>query len=154
MTFLVFSDSHGSTYSMDTALELEPHVDGIVFCGDIARDADYLREQYPNIPLYAVRGNNDLFCEDPYLLITELDGVRTYITHGHKERVKFGYYELASLCSKHNCKLALFGHTHAPFQDSIAGVSLVNPGSIRSSHGSYARIITNGGNFSAEIVHL
>lgn len=154
MTFLVFSDSHGSTYSIDTAMEREAKVSGIIFCGDIARDADTIRERYPAIPLYAVCGNNDYFCSDPFLLIAELGGIRTYITHGHKERVKFGLYELASHCEQQNCRLALFGHTHTPCVEYIGEVCLVNPGSIRSSHGSYARIVVKNDDFSAEIVHL
>ena len=154
MTILVFSDSHGSTYSIDTILEQEARVDSIIFCGDIARDADYIREYYPMIPLYAVRGNNDFYCDDPYLLMPELDGVRIYITHGHRERVKFGLHELAAHCRKNNCVLGLFGHTHSPFNAEVGGVQLVNPGSIRSSHGTYSRIKINHGSFTVENLSL
>lgn len=140
MIVLAFSDSHGSTYSIDAAMEREQTVNAIVFCGDIARDADYIRTRYPNIPLYAVRGNNDYFCDDPYLLIPELAGVRVYVTHGHRERVKFGYHELVSQCRQKACRLCIFGHTHIPVSEEHDGVYLINPGSIRSSRGTYARI--------------
>ena len=152
MKLLVFSDSHGTTYSIDAAVQQEGHADAVIFCGDIARDADYIRERYPNIALYAVRGNNDFFCDDPYVLMPEWEDIRIYITHGHRERVKFGLHELAQQCRQNHCRLALFGHTHAPFNGEVGGVHLVNPGSIRSSHGTYARIEINHGSISAEIL--
>ena len=151
MIVLAFSDSHGTTYSIDEAMDREKNVNAIVFCGDIARDADYIRETYPHIPLYAVRGNNDYFCTDPYLLLPELAGVRLYITHGHRERVKFGYHELVSQCRLKDSLLCIFGHTHIPVSEECDGVYLVNPGSIRSSRGTYARIELADGTFQAEI---
>lgn len=36
MIVLAFSDSHGTTYSIDEAMEREKNVNAIVFCGDIA----------------------------------------------------------------------------------------------------------------------
>lgn len=151
MIVLVFSDSHGTTYSIDAAIEQEPIVNAIIFCGDIARDADYIRSQYPNISLYSVCGNNDFFCSDPFVIMPEIEGVRLYITHGHKERVKAGYYGLISCCKKHDCKLCVFGHTHIKFNEEIDGVHLLNPGSIRSSNGTYAKITISNGKFDAEI---
>lgn len=151
MIVLAFSDSHGTTYSIDAAIAQEPVVNAIIFCGDIAKDADYIRSTYPNIPLYSVCGNNDFFCSDPFITMPEFDDVKLYITHGHKERVKAGYYELISRCHKYNCALCVFGHTHQTLDEEIDEIHLINPGSIRSSNGTYAKITISGGDFTTEI---
>lgn len=151
MILVALSDSHGSTYSIDAALEQENKIDALVFCGDVASDADYIRTQHPHIPLYAVRGNNDFFCDDPFCMLPVIGGIRLYITHGHKERVKFGCYELLMAAKAKDAKLVLFGHTHAVFNEEIDGVRLINPGSIHSSRGSYARIEIINDKISSEI---
>ncbi len=150
MTALVFSDSHGYTDHIVKAIAQESKTDVILFCGDIARDADFIRDHYPHIPLYAVRGNNDYFCDDPYLLLPVLEGVKIYLTHGHRERVKFGYYALALACEEKECHLCLFGHTHTRDMIEHNGITFVNPGSIGYSQASYARLNLKDGAFSVE----
>ena len=151
MIILAFSDSHGYTDNIEKAIKEETPVHAIFFCGDIARDADYIRRHYPHIPLYAVRGNNDYDCDDPYCLLPFLQNVQIYLTHGHKERVKFGCYALALRCEEKHCKLCIFGHTHVPVITEHNGITFVNPGSIGYSHGSYARIKLKNGTFTAQI---
>ncbi|MDY4542485.1 MAG: metallophosphoesterase family protein, partial [Candidatus Ventricola sp.] len=86
----VFSDSHGDHEALDELLERMGALDAVCFLGDVARDAEHLRERLaamPNQPvLYAVRGNNDYYstCTLPWDLLIELGGVRIYMTHGHR----------------------------------------------------------------------
>ncbi|MBQ3226610.1 MAG: YfcE family phosphodiesterase [Clostridia bacterium] len=151
MILLVFSDSHGTTYGMDEAIEKENVVNGIIFCGDVAADAEYLRRRYPNIPICAVCGNNDYFCDDPYVRMPTYDGIKMYVTHGHKERVKGGLTTLLLNAKRNECSVCLFGHTHQSLFETIDGITLINPGSIRSSNGTYARLEIINGKLTTEI---
>ena len=77
----VFSDSHGDHEALDELLEKMGYLDAVCFLGDVARDADHLRDRLaamPNRPLlYAVRGNNDYYstCMLPWEMMADLDGV-------------------------------------------------------------------------------
>lgn len=147
MKLLVFSDSHGCTTGMDIAIRNTPVIDAIVFCGDIARDADYLRDVYSPIPLYAVCGNNDFYSQYPYQMTVPFSGVQTYITHGHFEHVKYGTSALAEQCRMNDCALCFFGHTHRPMIVDVGGLTLVNPGSIRSTvSGTFSVVTIENGN--------
>jgi len=52
------------------------------------------------------------------------------ITHGHLHHVKLGTAFLYSAAKKHGCTLALFGHTHQPYQKQCKDAVLVNPGAL------------------------
>ena len=145
----VFSDSHGDSHALDELLEKMGHVDVVCFLGDVARDADHLRERCAAMPgqpeLYAVRGNNDYYstCQLPWELLIELDGVRIYMTHGHRAA---GYMGLVYKAQELEAKVAMFGHTHAAFCEVQQGVMLLNPGSA----GNYCR----GGRARASVLEL
>ena len=145
----VFSDSHGDHRALDELLEKMGWLDAVCFLGDVAQDAEYLRlclaEMLHQPPLYAVRGNNDVFstCALPWEQLIELDGVRIYMTHGHRVT------SLMSLCYKaqeQEAQAALFGHTHQAFCETRQGVLLLNPGSA----GNYCR----GGRARASVLTL
>ena len=128
----VFSDSHGDHEALDALLEKMGHLDAACFLGDVARDADYLRDRLAAMPgsslLYAVRGNNDYYstCALPWEQLIELDGVRIYMTHGHR---MVSYMSLVYKAQELEAKVAMFGHTHAAFCEVQQGVMLLNPGS-------------------------
>ena len=83
----VFSDSHGDREALARLLEKMGHIDAACFLGDVASDANFLREKLAEMPhgpvLYAVRGNNDLASMLPDDMLIELGGKRIYMTHGH-----------------------------------------------------------------------
>jgi len=145
----VFSDSHGDHDALDALLDQMGYLDAVCFLGDVARDADHLRDRLsamPNqIPLYAVRGNNDYgsACALPWELLIELDGVRVYMTHGHRSA---GYMGLAYRAQELEARIAMFGHTHAAFCEEVQGVMLLNPGSA----GNYCR----GGRARASVLEI
>lgn len=145
----VFSDSHGDTQALDELLEKMGHVDAVCFLGDVARDADHLQGRLSAMPgapaLYAVRGNNDYFgtCALPWDLLIELDGVRIYMTHGHRIVSEMSLVYKAQECG---AQVAMFGHTHAAYCDVIQGVMLLNPGSA----GNYCR----GGKARASVMEI
>ena len=112
MKILVFSDSHGSVLDMMQLIELEMP-EAVIHLGDHYEDACDLRRSYPDIPVYAVRGNNDFEPDAPLFLIIAPAGVRMYLTHGHRDHVSWSSAgQVAQRAAAHDCVLALYGHTH------------------------------------------
>ena len=145
----VFSDSHGDHEALDELLERMGALDAVCFLGDVARDAEHLRERLeamPNqLPLYAVRGNNDYYstCTLPWELLIELGGVRIYMTHGHQ---LVSLMNLAYKAQECGAQVALFGHTHQALCETAQGVLLLNPGSA----GNFCR----GGRARASVLEI
>ena len=145
----VFSDSHGDHEALDELLERMGALDAVCFLGDVARDAEHLRERLaamPNQPvLYAVRGNTDYYstCTLPWDLLIELGGVRIYMTHGHR---LVSLMNLAYKAQECGAQVALFGHTHQALCETVQGVLLLNPGSA----GNFCR----GGRARASVLEI
>ena len=145
----VFSDSHGDHEALDELLDRMGALDAVCFLGDVARDAEHLRERLaamPNQPvLYAVRGNNDYYstCTLPWDLLIELGGVRIYMTHGHR---LVSLMNLAYKAQECGAQVALFGHTHQALCETVQGVLLLNPGSA----GNFCR----GGRARASVLEI
>ena len=145
----VFSDSHGDHEALDELLERMGALDAVCFLGDVARDAEHLRERLaamPNQPvLYAVRGNNDYYstCTLPWDLLIELGGVRIYMTHGHR---LVSLMNLAYKAQECGAQVALFGHTHQALCETVQGVLLLTPGSA----GNFCR----GGRARASVLEI
>lgn len=145
----VFSDSHGDHEALDELLERMGALDAVCFLGDVARDAEHLRERLaamPNQPvLYAVRGNNDYYstCTLSWDLLIELGGVRMYMTHGHR---LVSLMNLAYKAQECGAQVALFGHTHQALCETVQGVLLLNPGSA----GNFCR----GGRARASVLEI
>ena len=141
MKIIVLSDSHGAVSKMETAIELEKP-DCIIFLGDRVADFLLICDNYPGIPLFVVAGNCDKTgCPTGFSekIITEISGVRFYITHGHNEHVKTGYMNLIYKAFESEASIALFGHTHLSCKNRFSDLELLNPGSIGS--GSYGIVI-------------
>lgn len=145
----VFSDSHGDTQALDELLERMGHVDAVCFLGDVESDAQHLRERLSAMPgerqFYAVRGNNDYFnrFQLPWELLIELDGVRIYMTHGHRI---VSDMSLVYKAQELDARVAMFGHTHAAYCAVEHGILVLNPGSA----GNYCR----GGRARASVLEI
>lgn len=145
----VFADSHGDHEALDDLLERMGALDAVCFLGDVERDAEHLRLRLaamPNQPpLYAVRGNNDVFstCTLPWEMLIELGGKRIYMTHGHRLSGLMGLAYKAQECG---AQIALFGHTHRALCETAQGVLLLNPGSA----GNFCR----GGRARASVLEI
>ena len=153
MKACVFSDSHGYAGNMIAAIELEKP-DLVFFLGDGERDIAKVGEKYPDLPIYAVRGNCDFRSDAKKLLICVVEGVKVFMTHGHLSYVKHDY-ELETLTSQSveaGADIALFGHTHSQELTESRGVTLLNPGSVgRSYYPSYAVLNISNGRFTADL---
>ena len=140
MKICVFSDSHGYADNMIAAIELEkPEL--CFFLGDGERDIERVMKLYPDLPVYAVRGNCDFRSKSKNFLKIEVEGVTIFMTHGHMSNVKYEY-ELDTLtlhATQAGASVALFGHTHTQHLSENRGVTLINPGTVgRGYYPGYA----------------
>ena len=156
MKILVFSDSHGRMSRMLRVIE-EEQPDAVIHLGDMAQDVEDLRAAYPNMPIYAVTGNNDLVAEDPYTRVIALGGIWMFLCHGHTLRVRSSLLALLNSALQEKCSVALYGHTHIEQICEEQGVWIMNPGSIAlPAYGkpSYLRIkISDRGQMQSKIMY-
>ena len=153
MKAVVLSDSHGSFGELKKAVDAEIQNGGvsmIMFAGDVQRDADALRREYPRIPVAVVLGNNDWSVRDvPFDRTFTFAGKRVFLTHGHKYHVKYGLNTLLLKAREENADICVFGHTHRAYCEEVSGVFMLNPG---SAWLTYAVLeVDENGKISAEI---
>lgn len=153
MKILVFSDSHGHIGDMVEAVEKE-HPDHIFFLGDHYRDGLELSEIYPEIPLTAVRGNCDWGSGEDEAEIV-LEGVRFFLTHGHRYGCKTEYSALISEGRRRCVDMVCFGHTHQALHTRVdEGLWLFNPGTVGGVHNrvGYGVLVAEHGTVSGRLM--
>lgn len=155
MKLAVFSDSHGRCDGMLRAVRAwDPDV--IVHLGDHSRDAMLLKEEFPQTPVRAVRGNCDMASDLPETDQFLAGAVPVFLTHGHRYGVKTGLTALLNAAHFAGARLVLFGHTHRAEQLQTAGMLVLNPGPA----GDYSRPsgalveVDDGGAVSCRILPL
>ena len=62
----------------------------------------------------------------------EVDGIKIFLTHGHRYYVKRTLVNLGNEALSRECGLALYGHTHRADIADYNGVKLINPGSFHA----------------------
>ena len=138
MRIAVFSDSHGVKEPMLAAIE------------------EAIAAYFPSLDLRYVRGNCDAYSRSDAEenLLFNADGVRIFMTHGHRYNVKLGYESLANAAHFSGAQLALFGHTHEADFLRMGDVTLFNPGSAGMGRQTYGMITVKGTEFKCEILSL
>ena len=152
----VFSDSHGNPEPMLRAIRKE-NPDAVFHLGDGENDLRAVKRAFPDLPLYFVRGNCDVFSAAPALLKTEIAGQKVFACHGHAYKVKYDrdYQILRYAALEADARIVLFGHTHMPYHDRVWGMEIVNPGSIGyGAHPSYAVLTVDGEDVTADLKRL
>lgn len=131
MNILVFSDTHGHGRGMvDIVNREKDSLDACFFLGDGFVDAEYLQQQFPKLPVYAVPGNCDMAAGTALEGLAPFGGLLIFYTHGHRYHVKSGLDELLFAAKEKGADVALFGHTHTAFYQKQENVHLFNPGSL------------------------
>jgi putative phosphoesterase len=129
--------------------------DAVIFLGDGLMDLLYC--DFENIPLFAVRGNCDVYrffvkgnAEDE--IVMTLGGKKIMMVHGDRYAVKNGYGRIVAAANEKGADIVLFGHTHTPFEKYLpAGeceygillkkpLYLFNPGSVGDHGGSFGSV--------------
>lgn len=148
MKILVLSDSHSALSFMHFCVrKVEP--DAVIHLGDHYDDGEALREEFPDIRLFQVAGNCDRYrapvdaCE---VMTIRLDGVKIYMTHGHRHRVKMDTSALLADARQDRADIVLYGHTHVQncYQEPD-GLWVLNPGSCGYFGGTAGLIETRDG---------
>lgn len=132
MLLAVFSDSHGNPRHMADAVAAY-HPDCVIFLGDGVRDAERVRQRFPETHFIILKGNCD---PDPGYdadALLKLEGVGIFAAHGHNHGVKFGMDKFCTSVWCSGSTLGLYGHTHRPLWQEVRGMQIVNPGSIGSA---------------------
>lgn len=147
MKILVLSDSHSALSFMRLCIDrVKP--DAVIHLGDYFGDGAAMAEEYPHIPFYQVPGNCDRSHEvfgSPETLVETVCGVRLYMTHGHRQGVKYSLGPLIRDAASANVQAVLFGHTHSAYCEREDNMWVVNPGSCGYFGGSAAIITVYGG---------
>lgn len=146
-TIFAFSDIHEGTLP-PRLLAVAEESDYVFFLGDgAARMGDLVLHK----GFFAVKGNCD-YLPLPEETVTEVEGVKILLTHGHRYGVKTDLLSLALRAEELGCCLVFFGHTHTAEIVEHGAVTLVNPGSL--THPSFGTptyaytVITEGRAFT------
>ena len=102
--------------------------DAVFHLGDCERDTQRLEKEFPDLPLYRVCGNCDREPVNPEVLQLTLDGVKFFLTHGHRYSVKYTLDALLNAAYFAGADMVLFGHTHRAVSETMQGLYVVNPG--------------------------
>lgn len=136
MRILVISDSHGRSKIIKDILLSKPDIKHVFFLGDVTRDIDEAKQDFPDREFHVVSGNCDIYCYYPETDIALINGVKILFAHGHKFSVKASKRPILSMAKEKGCPLVLYGHTHLPDISYEQGVYLVNPGSCAVPRGT------------------
>lgn len=153
---LVFSDTHRNLALIRQILPVASECDYVIHLGDYVSDTDFLLPALGE-KLITVRGNGDFRFSVPDERVLEVDGVKIFLTHGHRYNVKRTLENLGLETLGRECSLALYGHTHRADITDYCGVKLINPGSFHSPHTgvcSYCYIVIWKGKVIPKIVEL
>ena len=156
---LVISDTHGRTKNLEKILPKVQPVDYLFHLGDVGRDADYI-EVIAECPCVFVAGNNDFYSELPTERLPKIEDTRFFLTHGHNYYVNAHKTLLAKVAKEKGADVAVFGHTHVPFQEEVNGVLLLNPGSLslprqEDHYPTYMILyVSEGGKVEAELCRV
>lgn len=155
MKAAVFSDTHSNTSLMLEAIR-RCRPDVIIHLGDHDRDTADIRREFPEIPLYGVRGNCDIAATAPETDLVPLGPVKAFITHGHLYNVNYRLDSLVYAAQEQGAKIAMFGHTHEATHEEAGGVKIINPGTAgkgRTLTWALVEVFDNGG-IACEIKEL
>ena len=152
---LIFSDTHGYTDPCIEIINNSPKPYAIIHAGDYTRDAEDLSYIYPDIPLYYVKGNNDMLSRAPSDITIMAEGAKIFVTHGHEQRVKYEptLTTLKARAARVNPSLVIFGHTHSPYTEYWGSAVILNPGSVRYSK-TYAVAEIDKGKVTTKILDI
>ncbi len=154
----VLSDTHSLLLPLKM-LEALKKTDLIIHAGDLC-DGEVLTILKGIAPVKAVQGNMDepaLKKKLPLVELFELEGVKFGVYHGHGQ-TRDALANVQMQLKSASVDIAIFGHSHQPFNERIGDTLYFNPGSpndvVRAPYFSYGLIELKDGKFNAEIVRI
>jgi len=119
----------------DIIREMHDEVELILFLGDCLEDFEDFTYIYPDKQFIPVLGNCDFNDRAPIVRVVEVDGIKIFMSHGHRYGVKLGHEKIIYEAEKHSANICLYGHSHMPHNVVVKGIHLMNPGSISEPRG-------------------
>ena len=132
---VIISDTHGTNEVIDQVIERESPFDYLIHCGDAEANLKKYSDLSNPYEFFAVRGNCDFGNSLPTILNERISCYNVLITHGHRERVKYGDQDLVDFGIQNHADIILYGHTHIDRIVEDGGILLINPGSLTMPHG-------------------
>ncbi len=145
---VLVSDNHGKRDVIKKILELHEDADYFIHCGDSEMDANELEK------FIYVRGNVDFYGDFPIQRILEIGSHRILLIHGNYH-VFYMHYpsRLIAEAKKLNCDTVFYGHLHVYKDETLEGIRMLNPGSLRNnrdmSGASYMIVTIDGDTITA-----
>ncbi|QDR79767.1 metallophosphoesterase family protein [Sporomusa termitida] len=133
----VVSDSHGDAGVLHRVLADAGTVALWLHAGDYYRDGRRLAE-LSGLPVTGVAGNCDRTQDVPADEYIEAAGKKIWLTHGHRQHVKYGVDELVWWGRQYGVDIVVFGHTHIPYNHRHQEILIFNPGSPGAPRGGAA----------------
>ncbi len=157
MKALVVSDTHGIVIPLISILREKREFDMFFFLGDYVGDGETIGKSL-NLETHIVSGNGDFGSSYPTEKIVQVMDKRILLTHGHKQRVKYGIQNLYYFSREKEVDITLFGHNHMASYEKIDDLYIINPGSPFHPRGydglgSYG-ILTIEGNVDYKTVYI
>lgn len=141
---VVLSDTHGNIAAIEKLFPVFAESDMIIHLGDTSSDGQVIRRNFPE-KTYLLNGNCDFAKLGESEIVLQVENVKIFACHGDRYGVKRGYDNIAYKVEQEGCKVALFGHTHAPIEKILGGVQLFNPGTLsRYSENTYLYLVVTG----------
>lgn len=156
MLFVVVSDTHGNLEALQKAIafcETNYAIDYYIHLGDGVGDMlrciknCLINEQNT----YLLKGNCDMFSSVVDEKVIEAEGLRLLLCHGHRYDVKSGLDKIVYKAKELEVDIVLHGHTHIPYNENIAGIQIINPGSLNERPVFILLEIANGKYYATEI---
>ena len=143
-TITIVSDTHGNISAIEKLFPVFAESDYIIHLGDTSGDGQTIMRRFPE-KTYLLNGNCDLHKLGKNETVLKIEDVKIFACHGDRYGVKSGYFRLAARAAEESCSVALFGHTHTPTEESVNGVMLFNPGTMkRYAPATYLYLVVNG----------
>ena len=150
----VVSDTHGNMAAIQKLFPIFAESDMIIHLGDTSSDGQVIRSAFTD-KTYLLKGNCDLSRIGEDELILEVEGIKIFACHGDRYGVKRGYDNIAYKAEQEGCKVALFGHTHAPIKKNVGEITLFNPGTLRRyATNTYLYLVVVGDKATGKICTL
>lgn len=129
MNIVIISDTHAKELNKlpQELLRDIIEADAVIHAGDIGSEQFLSDLKNISRKLYAVKGNNDLF-PLPKEIIETFENVKIALIHGDGIRGDIPT-SLSYRFASEEPNIIIYGHTHRPKIDDIAGITVVNPGS-------------------------
>ncbi|MCL2698402.1 MAG: YfcE family phosphodiesterase [Oscillospiraceae bacterium] len=147
MKITVVADSHKSFEALKNVAQANTDSDLFIHLGDGQYELIDVANLYPGMKFVFVKGDVDFGTIKEERVLT-FEGQKIFCAHGHTLDVHDGIEKLLDKAIYHECKIALYAHTHIYKTDFIDGVYVMNPGSISEPRGknppTYGIIETDG----------